>query len=287
MQDPELYQAVLSRHSVRRYESSALSEDTIRRIHKLAAEIRLLIPGNRFEIQFRNSIPGEDLASVVGGYGRIVSAPHFLVLFVTGHEFLLEESGYCTERLAVQLNRDGLGTCFIGCISQESAVKARFNLPESARTGALLAIGWPSQGAGGRFFNRMTRKIAGAENKLPLSELFFMESFDVPGVPPPELLPALDAARRAPSAVNAQPWRFLWHGQRLHVFIKRTNAKYGGKDKANYRFIDGGIVLANLSLALEAYGHSYRWAMLTDAAADLPDHPPDLQPLAALDVDFR
>jgi hypothetical protein len=53
---------------------------------------------------------------------------------------------------------------------------------------------------------------------------------------------------------------------------------------ADYRLYDGGICLANISLALEAQGQEVRWQLLADGQEGVPDHPDALQPLAKLDL---
>ena len=53
---------------------------------------------------------------------------------------------------------------------------------------------------------------------------------------------------------------------------------------ADYRLYDGGICMSNVALALEALGWEGQWQMLDGDEDDLPEHPPDLQPLAVLDL---
>ena len=123
-----------------------------------------------------------------------------------------------------------------------------------------------------------------ATNKYPVERIFFSGSFDTPAVPPEELARLVEAARNAPSAVNAQPWRLLWHGGCLYLFVERHSERYLREANADYRFYDGGICLANVSLALEAQGLEARWELLSDGQDGVPDHPDDLQPLAKLDL---
>ncbi len=87
---------------------------------------------------------------------------------------------------------------------------------------------------------------------MSVERIFFRDTFDTPAAPHPELEPFIEAARNAPSAVNAQPWRFLWHGEQLHLFVKRNNPKYGNGASTQYKLFDGGICMGNVTLALEA-----------------------------------
>jgi nitroreductase len=278
----ELYQAILARRSVRRYAKRPLDKPTLAQAREIVSGVLPLMPENRFEALMKDVAPGEDLVAALGGYGRIVTPPHYLVPYIVGQEHLLTDLGYRVEQIAVRLAALGIGSCYIGSLGREEAVRAWFGLPKEARIGAFLVFGRPSTAVGGRLFNTLIRAAAGATNKLPAERIFFRDTFDAPAAPPEELAPLIEATRSAPSAVNAQPWRFLWHEQRLHFFVKRNNPRYGGGPRGEYRLYDGGIGMANVALALEALELAGRWQMLSEDEARLPPHPSHLQPLAIL-----
>jgi nitroreductase len=281
MQD-DLYQAILGRRSVRRYEKEPLGEPELAQVREILAGIRPLIAENRFDVSLKDVSPGEDLVAILGAYGRLVTPPHYLVPYITGERYLLADLGFRVEQVAVRLAALGIGTCYIGTLSREAEVRARFEMPEGARIGAFLAFGWPSTARRGRLFNNVVRRAAGANNKLQVERIFFRETFDTPASPPTELAPLIEAARNAPSAVNAQPWRFLLRDGCLYQFVLKASPKYGSGASADYRLYDGGICMSNVSLALKALGREGQWHMLEGDEADLPEHPPDLQPLAVL-----
>lgn len=277
-----LYQAVLARRSVRRYDKAPLDEPTLAAVRELVANARPLVPGNRFQAQLQSTKPGQDLVQDLGGYGRLVNPPHFLVPYVEGSDHPLSDLGCRVEQISVRLTGLGLGSCFIGCVGREAAVTARFGLPQGAQVAALLIFGRPTRGLGGRTVNTLIRAGVGATNKLPLERIFFQETFDRPAAPPAELAPLLEAARRAPSAVNAQPWRFLWQGRRLHLFVKRRSTGYGVTLPLRYSLHDGGVCLGNLLLAMEALGIEGSWHLYRQGEPGIPSHPAGLIPLARL-----
>lgn len=277
----DLYQAILARRSVRRYAKKPLDEITLAQIKDIASGVKPLVSGNRFEALMRDASPGENLVAALGGYGRLVNPPHYLVPYIAGEKYLLEDLGYRVEQIAVRLTALGIGTCYIGSLGRETAVRTRYGLPKEARIGAFLTFGLPSPALDGRLFDTLIRTAVGATNKMPAERIFFQDTFDAPATPPAHLAPLIEAARHAPSAVNAQPWRFLWHDERLYLFVRRKNLKYGPA-KAEYRLYDGAICMANVALALEALGMEGHWQMLARDEAHLPDHPPGLQPMAML-----
>jgi nitroreductase len=125
----------------------------------------------------------------------------------------------------------------------------------------------------------------GPESRLPVEQIFFDASFDRPAAPPETLAPLIEAARHAPSALNVQPWRFLWHKEQLTLFVQKANPKYGSGEKQAYSFFDGGLCMANLSLAMQALKMSGQWVLLDEAEADLPSYPETLLPIARLQLE--
>ena len=274
----------MARRSVRRYDRQPLDPGTLAQVREIVAGVEPLVPENRFEALVRDELLDEDLAAVVGAYGRFVTPPHALAPYVLGQAHALADLGYRVEQIVVRLARLGVGSCYIGALRREGDARRRLDLPDGARIGALLIFGWPATAVGGRTLNALVRVVTGCSQRLPVERLFFVGSFDHPATPSRELSPLIEAARHAPSAVNAQPWRFLWRDERLHLFVTRDNPRYRLAGNEAYRLHDGGICMANVRLAMEALGVGGRWVVYQGTEPDVPAHPPDLQPLARLDL---
>jgi nitroreductase len=277
-----LYDTIHARHSVRRFDRQPLDDHTLAQVRQIISAVKPLVPENEFEANLVDVPPGTDLARSLGGYGHIVNPPHYLVPYVLGRQHPLVDVGFRAEQISVHLAALGIGSCFIGALRREEEVRTLYNLPEGARIGAFLVLGWPSQAWGGRATNRLLRLVAGATEKLPPRDIFFEGSFDNPTTPPQPVAPLIEAARHAPSAVNAQPWRFLWLDGKLFLFVTRNNRRYGSGTGEQYCFHDAGAAMANVALAMEALGLSGRWTMLQDGEPSVPKHPPDLSPIATL-----
>jgi nitroreductase len=273
-----LVQAILARQSTRRFAPDPVEGEALARVRQIAAQAIPLVPENRFEVQFHDVASGQNLVEALGGYGRIVSPPHYLLPYATGEAHPLTDLGYRVEQIVVHLTAMGIGSCYIGALGREAEIRARFDLPAEARIGAFVVYGYPAEGLGGRAFNALMRRAVGAANKKPADQLFFEGSFAAPTAPPEDLAPLIEAARSAPSAKNTQPWRFLWHEGRLYVFVQR------GRSADPYWLYDGGICMGNVWLALEALDVEGHWTLLDGDAPGLPDHPPDLEPLATLSL---
>jgi nitroreductase len=280
----DLYVAILARRSVRRYDRRPLDGETLARVREIAAEVRPLAPlaaENRFQVLFRDVAPGENLVETLGAYGRIVSPPHLLVPYLSGSVHPLTDLGYRAQQIVVRLTALGLGSCYVGCLSREEEARASYGLEADARLGAAVVYGYPATGRGNRMVNATVRRLVGATHKKPAERLFFDGAWGRPAAPPPELADLIEAARHAPSADNAQPWRFLWRDGALYLYVLHSSWRYRVGGTQDYRLHDGGICMANVSLAMEALGVAGQWAMLGEDDPALAC-PAELEPLAML-----
>ena len=279
----KLYQAILARESVRRYDRRPLAAAALERVGAIAEDARPLDPQVPVQTLWRDVAASESLSAILGPYGRIVTPPHYVVPYAKGGPEALVELGYRAEQIVVRLAAEGIGSCYLGCLPRENEVRDHLGLPEGTRIAASLVYGRSAKGWGGRAINAAMHRVTGAANKLAVERFFYSESFDAPSLAPAELAPLLQAARAAPSAINAQPWRLLWRDGVLTLFVQRQNSRYGSGPSAAYRYHDGGICMANISLALEAQGEGDAcWETLLGEGPEVPPHPEELEPLARI-----
>jgi hypothetical protein len=211
---------------VRQYDREPLDAPTLAQVQEIVAEVKPLISQNRFQAAVRDDTVHEDLISVLGAYGRLVTPPHALAPYIIGDLHVLEDLGFRVEQIAVRLAALDIGSCFIGTLAGEDKARFHLGLPENARIGALLVFGRPAVAVGGRAINTLIRSVLGRYDLPPVERFFFQDTFDNPAVPPEHLAPIVEAARYAPSACNVQPWRFLWHQGQLSLFVTRDNPRW-------------------------------------------------------------
>jgi hypothetical protein len=277
------YQAILNRRSVRRYDPEVLDADSMLLVQQIIESVEPLVPENDFHVLHRpGMLIDKDFIGSMGAYGYIVSPPHALAPCAVGDRFTLVDLGYRVEQIVIGLTRLDLGSCYIGTLGREALVRTRLKLPQGSRCGALLVFGHAATSIGGRALNNLLRSVPKGNARIPENQIFFKDSFDEPCEAPEQLRPLITAGRSAPSAINAQPWLFLWRDTQLHLFVKRENSKYGRGAGQDYRFYDGGICMANISLAMQALDIDGHWVLPDERSYDAPQHPADLQPLAAL-----
>ena len=279
MTDNPLYQSLLQRRSIRRYNAKHLDQADLDKVNDSINAIHPFLSHINVNIQLLNTGQELDLVKLVGAYGHLVTPPHALLPTSPDEPFALVEQGYRMQQIVIHLYEQGIGSCYLGSLGRQSQIQSRFGLPNSNITGALLALGYPAQSSPGRTFNTLFRTAIGSNKRLPLEDIFFSGSFDNRTTPPEHLQPLIQAARFAPSAVNAQPWRFLLLDNTLYLFVTRKNKKYGISGQ-NYALFDGGICMANITLAMHALGINGRWQPLEETDADTLACPQNLKPLA-------
>lgn len=281
----DLYQAIMNRSSARRYRDEPLDKDTLALIDDMVDHARPLVLENRFRVMRRDVVSGEDLILAMGGYGRVLSPPHYLVAYVVGDRAPLVDLGYRMEQIVISMVQVGISTCFIGSLGRETDVRVRFRLNRKARTGAFLIFGRAAASVTDRAINAVIRRASGGAGKRDAKEAFYDGSFENAASPPKELTKIVDAGYRAPSANNVRPWRLLWSDHTLYLFVQKHNARYGSNPVTqDYRYFDAGTCMANVTLAMETLDIPGKWTLLSTSDRDIPEHPDTLEPVARLSL---
>jgi nitroreductase len=261
-QDSEIYPFILSRRSIRSYDQRQLSSADQAQIKIILDNTKSLFPENKFEVILKNKTTGEDLVEILGAYGRFITPPHYLVPHITGSNNALVDLGYQSGQIAVRLWSKGIGTCFIGCLSRQEKVRQLFQLPADAQIAAFLVFGYPGAGFGIEAITKFTKALMGIRGRKPIENIFFQDTFEHAAKPEGLWEKIIDAARFAPSAINAQPWQFLLRNEELYLFTLRNNRKYILPENQGYCFHDSGLCMANIDLALSSFGLHSVWQFL-------------------------
>ncbi len=284
--DPGLYQALLERRSVRRYAKRPVEPETLKAVSGLVAALEPLIVANRFNCQVRVIEGRSDiLASSIGSYARIISAPCFVVPSICGDLRVMEDAGYRLEQLVIGLARLELGSCWVGALSNEGRVARELGVRTGWRIPAVIVFGHPDLGFVGRNVNRLYRGVVGAPNRLAYEKFVFAERFGQPATPSSQAEHVLAALRCSPSAGNARPWRVILRGDRMFYCVD-TAAGFYRRYRNDYPLLDGGIGMASVTLALRSIGRPADWELLDESPALRADLglPPSVRLLAAIRV---
>ena len=152
-----------------------------------------------------------------------------------------EAFGYCFADMMLYAWSLGLGTTCIGGTMNRDAFEEAMQLGEDERMYCVTPLGYPAE--------RMSLKEAAmraairADKRKPAAEMFFDGAYGTPLIPDsPALGEALEAVRRAPSAVNHQPWRIIRCGCDYHFYVKHSRG-YASEKTGDMQKVDLGIAL--------------------------------------------
>jgi hypothetical protein len=283
MLDRSLYDAILLRKSTRRY-APTVDAEMLARVQDACTTIQALAPENQFTATIHALQPNRDLVTLLGAYGRLVAPPYIIIPAIEGANHLFVDLGFRSEQIVISLVRMGLGTCYVGTLSREDKVRQLYDLSPNQHIGAVIAFGYPASSLTGKTFNLFVRSVVGASNKLTSDRLYYTDLNKDPTFPPPSWAPIIEAARSSPSAVNAQPWRFVGSDNHLFIFTERHSQKYGNGSGASYKYYDCGLCIANIRLAMQALDISGTLRLCSEPEEGVPAYPQDYQLLAELVV---
>ena len=221
------------------------------------------------------------LTFMIGSYGLVQNAPYLLVgILPKESDGARIDLGYGLEQVVLEATRLGLGTCWItGSYDAEKAGDA-VELESGEVAAAVCALGHPSEEGYGQFHTKIIRRLAGGHRRKPLTDIVFSERWGQSWSPEqadPALVSILKHARLAPSAHNAQPWRFIVEADRITLSVVKP------------MFIDAGIVMSHITLATPAATREGEWQLRVrdDALASAYALPEKAIPIATYHVSSR
>jgi len=237
--------------------------------------------GTKGRFELITARPGDaDALKGLGTYGAIRNPAGFLAGAVANEGRDLEDFGYIMETVILLATDLGLGTCWLGGSFRQSRFAAAVRVGEHESIPAVVSVGNPAVKR--RFVEKLMRRGANADSRLPWERLFFLGGFDRPlsrheaGA----YAEPLEMVRLAPSASNKQPWRVVKDPSSAvyHFHLQRTKG-YDRSRKRLFRMadlqrVDMGIALCHFALTAEELGLPGAWV-----AADprIVPEPPDAE----------
>ena len=199
---------IRKRKSVRKYDMRPLDAQTLEKVRAQIANSTPLYPGIRYSI---------DIAGKTRGMFGI-KAPHYLIFRSEEKDGAYENIGFIGQQMGLFLSESGLGSCWLGMAKPEEKEDSALPFVIS------MAFGEPTES--------LYRNLAEFKRK-PLAEI--SEGADE----------RLEAARLAPSGMNAQNWYFIAEGGKIHCHRKKPNTLLGFMT-GRLGCIDMGIALCHI-----------------------------------------
>jgi nitroreductase len=222
------YAAAGQRFSVRKYSTEPTRED----IESLKETAKMLeVENMRIEIGYGDGI----FTPLFMGYGKIKGTGCFAAF--VGKDTDSATLGYLGEAFILECTALGLGTCWLGASYNRKKASEDVKVNEGERIVCITPIGISAEPYAARP-RRSLQQMTGLNTKQ-LSDL------------PEWQQRALECARSAPSAINAQPYAFIIEED--SIFVKKLSSNFG------YGDVDCGIAMLHIELGAAHAGVSGKW----------------------------
>ncbi len=241
------YKAISQRHSRRTFTGERLSKDDISRLEHVCNNFR---PFESARAVFVENPPDDVFRGLVGSYGKIQNAPHYVAFIGHTEQTDFEAAtGYIGEAIILEATSMSKGTCWVAGMFKREVVQNQLNLKENEEVLAITPVGHvaSAKSRGDRIISRMARSHR-RKSLLNLIEGEVTLSKEWMNI-------ALEAARVAPSAANRQPWRFTIEENAITVHESQKKAMYSGISKR----LDCGISMMHLELGARFAGARGTW----------------------------
>ncbi len=182
---------------------------------------------------------------ILMGMGRVKGTSVFAAFISRDAD--MRSLGYLGEAFVLECTALGFGTCWLG-IYNKKRVKNAVSLLDGETLTCITPIG-------------ISKESYTPRPRKPLSLLTGLSDDVLRELPEWQKL-ALNCGRRAPSAVNAQPWKYTVEGERLSV--TPTSSNYG------YGLVDLGITMLHIELGAAHGGVAGEWSFENDDAVFTP-----------------
>jgi len=206
---------IRKRKSVRKYDLTPLEPEVIKNVQEQIDGLKPLYPEIKYSVKIVSKAKGM----------LNVKAPHYLIFQSEKKGGYLENIGFIGQQLDLYLSGTGLGSCWLGTAKPKEK--------EASELNSVLGISF------GKPAEPLYREYADFKRK-PLESI--SEGTDE----------RLEAARLAPSGINAQNWYFIVEDGKIHCYRKKANPILGFiYDKL--ASIDLGIAICHIAVESESF----------------------------------
>ncbi|MDD4148928.1 MAG: nitroreductase family protein [Bacteroidales bacterium] len=252
-------EAIKVRRSIRNYDQKPLEDNLLLKINLLLQSPTKGPFGNtpRFILIEKPEARKKEKVKL-GTYGFISNAAYFIGGCVEKFEFSEVDYGYSLERIIIELTRLELGTCWIGGTFKRKDYEILLKTTQTETIPCISPVGYKAKKKSLR--ERLGLTLTDGSKRNPFEMHFFENNLENPMSFNPEdkYHQALELVRRAPSAVNKQPWRVIKKDNKYHFFLLRDK-NVGNTKNTDLQKVDLGIALAHFKLGFEEQFLNGKW----------------------------
>jgi len=247
--EPELFASMETRVSRRKYTAPPAAEE-LAELKRYAAELNAEA-GGAVRIGVWPDGAGEVFGGLTNSYGMFSGVQAFAAFIVRADEDEARVKtlcGYYGEQFILKANALGLGTCWVAGTFDKVMARRIAGVEKGETLICVSPIGAVPDAFSLR--ERLVKGFSTKRNRKSLAELLLNP--EELTAAPDWMKSALEAARIAPSGMNAQPWRF-----RLAPDAPAITASL--QSRPHTTPVDLGITLAHIEIAALHAGVHGKW----------------------------
>ena len=261
---------IMNKSSVRDYKEKKVDEKIILELSRYANTCPRLAEDIKMDIRIMdNDVVYRQLDGFAGYHGIMINAPHYVILLSEKKDHYMENAGYVGESIAMKAFDLGVDSCWITFTDSQKVIH-RLNIVTGKEVVGILALGYGKKkkpvtlGAlkiGDNYSQAdMRKKDGNTSTVLPLCQMVYIDKWgegaDVDKLMERALYDPMDCARKAPSTLNRQPWRFLIDGGKIILTMRKDN------DISEYEErIDAGIAMLYFEDVIEQTLCKVQWKL--------------------------
>jgi|GEM_PF-207113 len=243
------YESIATRHSRRRYLEKQLDSEDLQVLSDFTDQLNEHAKG--FRISLIIDYCDRIFKGMVGSYGSIKGAPACGVFIIDENDpHCYEKAGYYGEAFILEATSWGLGTCWVGATFDQKLVEEYIGIGPNEKIIAITPVGYVKDNY--TLEERLVSFAVSGHKRKPLKELCIDQ---VNPQWPEWVKDALQCARRAPSALNRQPWRF-------RVLEDKIIVSTENKGEENSNRLNCGIAMLHLEIGALYHGVYGKWNYL-------------------------
>ncbi|MFZ5969059.1 MAG: nitroreductase family protein [Bacillota bacterium] len=193
----------------------------------------------------------DELSGKAGYNGKMIEAPHYLVISSKVSPGHIESGGYIMEWMRLKAWELGLGTCWLSVENTETLHK-KLNLGNDEVITAFASIGYPYTGI-------FKKDLSHTSSRLGIEDIISLETWGKPCsieyLNTRGMTNIFYYARLAPSWRNKQPWHFIIDNDKILLIMNQM-------EKENM-LVDAGIIMLYFEKAAHEEGILGSWKLET------------------------
>lgn len=271
---------IKDRRSVREYKSKKVDKHLIEDLLVVLENKRRLDDDIKVDIKFIEN--GEEvfekLDGLVGYFGKVIKAPHYIYIDSETKNGYLENAGYIGENLVLKATDLGIGTCWMEIDENESLVKEILDIKEDRESIGLLAIGYAKKetkvaglfNAKGKSISPLTEfgypnieikySDEPVSNRISIEDIAYLKEWGqkatIKQLEDRGMAEVFYYMRLAPSWGNRQPWKFIIDGEKIVLAVRKDE-----KGSNKIARIEAGIAMLYFELMSHELGIPGGWRL--------------------------